>query len=158
MPDQQEIRTGLKVIAYFKFGKAILLLGIALGLFACINPNLFRFLNRLLVHLKMHSETLFIHQLQDRYLWLTPANLHYIAAGSLLYSIFLFIEGIGLWFQKRWGEYLVLLSTGCFIPFEVYIVVEQHHLKHFLLLLINICILVYVASVVLKKRDTSPKP
>jgi len=60
MDEKQEIRTGLKVIAYFKFGKALLLLGLSLGVFACIDPHLSKLASHLLRHLKLHSETMFI--------------------------------------------------------------------------------------------------
>ena len=30
------------------------------------------------------------------------------------------VEGVGLLLRKRWGEYLTIVVTASFIPFEIY--------------------------------------
>ena len=30
------------------------------------------------------------------------------------------LEAIGLWYQKRWAEYLTFVATCAFLPYEVY--------------------------------------
>src|SRR5438105_6040167 len=38
---------------------------------------------------------------------------------GLFYSAVLFTEGIGVYLQKRWAEYLMVFATGELIPLEV---------------------------------------
>jgi uncharacterized membrane protein (DUF2068 family) len=30
------------------------------------------------------------------------------------------VEGVGLWFNKRWAEYLTFIATSLLIPYEIY--------------------------------------
>ena len=38
---------------------------------------------------------------------------------ALFYAVVLFTEGIGVYFQQRWAEMLMVLATATLIPFEV---------------------------------------
>ena len=38
---------------------------------------------------------------------------------SLFYSAVLFTEGLGVYLQKRWAEYLMVFATGALIPLEI---------------------------------------
>src|SRR5262249_48221639 len=38
---------------------------------------------------------------------------------SLFYSAVLFTEGIGVYLQKRWAEFLMVFATAAFIPLEL---------------------------------------
>ncbi len=35
------------------------------------------------------------------------------------YALMRFGEGFGLWFERRWAEWLSALSTGLYLPFEI---------------------------------------
>lgn len=39
---------------------------------------------------------------------------------AFVYAAILYVEGIGLWLQKRWAEWLTAIATGLFIPIEIY--------------------------------------
>jgi uncharacterized membrane protein (DUF2068 family) len=43
-----------------------------------------------------------------------------VAVGLLGYGLLEAIEGVGLWMAKRWAEYLTVIATAVFIPYEVY--------------------------------------
>jgi uncharacterized membrane protein (DUF2068 family) len=43
-----------------------------------------------------------------------------IALALLAYSTLQLIEAVGLWFTKRWAEYLTVVATSAFIPVEIY--------------------------------------
>jgi uncharacterized membrane protein (DUF2068 family) len=47
-------------------------------------------------------------------------DLYYVAAAALAYAALEAVEMVGLWFAKRWAEYLTFIATALFIPFEVY--------------------------------------
>ena len=50
----------------------------------------------------------------------SPHTLWLIAIGLISYGLLQIIEGTGLWFQKRWAEYLAVVATSAFIPLEVF--------------------------------------
>ncbi len=40
--------------------------------------------------------------------------------GTFLYAGLFLIEGTGLLLRKHWAEYFTIITTGLFIPLEVY--------------------------------------
>ena len=72
------------------------------------------------------------------------------------YGGFKLIEAVGLWFEKRWAEWLVVLSTVlCFMPIEVYeLWVKLTWLKVWAILL-NVAIVGFMAVVLGKTKPAS---
>jgi uncharacterized membrane protein (DUF2068 family) len=53
-------------------------------------------------------------------------------------------EGVGLWFNKRWAEYLTLVATTALIPFEIYEISLRISVFKVLALVINVIIVIYL--------------
>src|SRR5947209_13101004 len=51
---------------------------------------------------------------------LDARTLTYLAIGLVLYSLIKLAEGVGLWLGQRWGEYLAMVATSVFLPYEAY--------------------------------------
>jgi uncharacterized membrane protein (DUF2068 family) len=43
-----------------------------------------------------------------------------VAVGVLAYGVLELAEAFGLWFKKRWGEYLAVVGTSVFVPLEIH--------------------------------------
>jgi uncharacterized membrane protein (DUF2068 family) len=50
----------------------------------------------------------------------TPTHLFVLAAIFISYATLEGVEAIGLWFNKRWAEYLTFVATSLLIPYEIY--------------------------------------
>jgi uncharacterized membrane protein (DUF2068 family) len=85
----------------------------------------------------------------DRAFSLSPTTLVWIAIGLLAYAGVQFVEGIGLWFMKRWGEYFAVVATSIFLPVEIYEITERVTALRIVLLLVNVAA---VAWLVWSKR------
>jgi uncharacterized membrane protein (DUF2068 family) len=72
--------------------------------------------------------------------------------GSLAYALVFSVEGVGLWFEKTWAEYLTVIVTLSFIPFEVYELVQGFNVGKVLGLAINLVILVYLVVRLVKQH------
>ena len=48
-----------------------------------------------------------------------------VAVGVLAYGALELVEGIGLWFKKRWGEYVAVVATTFFIPLEIHEIIAK---------------------------------
>ena len=75
---------------------------------------------------------------------------------ALFYSAILFTEGIGVYLQKRWAEYLMVFATATLIPFEVRHVWHHPSIIGFIILAAN-CFIVWFLYRVLK-REKPPAP
>ena len=67
---------------------------------------------------------------------------------SGLYATIQLVEGLGLWFGAAWAEYMVVISTGLFVPEECLGIIHHFTLLRLTILVINAGILIYVIHVV----------
>src|SRR5436305_1203247 len=74
-------------------------------------------------------------------LWSTePATAEKWGAAGLCYAAVFLVEGIGLLRRKRWAEWLTVVVTASFIPFEVYELVERSSAGKVIALALNVAI------------------
>ena len=67
-----------------------------------------------------------------------------VAVGLLVYGLLEAVEGVGLWLAKRWGEYLTVVATAMFIPYEVYELIHTVTPTKIVAFLINVVAVVYL--------------
>jgi uncharacterized membrane protein (DUF2068 family) len=84
-------------------------------------------------------------------------ELHEMAIASLAYAAVFLVEGIGLLSRRRWAEWLTVVVTGSFIPFEIYELVRSPGAGKIAALVLNVAIVVYLAWRRLKARRRSPR-
>src|SRR3954466_8616839 len=79
-----------------------------------------------------------------RALELRSSTLYWVAAAAAAYAVLEGAEAFGLWWQKRWAEYLTFVATAVFLPLEVYEM--SHHLTPFKLIafIVNLAVVVYL--------------
>jgi uncharacterized membrane protein (DUF2068 family) len=65
------------------------------------------------------------------------------------YALIEFLEAIGLWLLKRWGEYFAVVATSLFIPYEIYELTARVTTLRLIAFAINVALVVYL---VLSKR------
>jgi uncharacterized membrane protein (DUF2068 family) len=71
-------------------------------------------------------------------------TLFWVGVGLLTYGVLQWLEGIGLWLLKRWGEYFAVVATSLFIPIEIYELVERVTWVRVGALVINIAAVIYI--------------
>src|SRR5438045_6497133 len=111
----------LKVIALFKIFKGVLLFVLGFSLFflhsrpAWLDQISDWADDQLLLH---HSKAVIflLSKLQDV---LAGGALRATGILALFYCAVLFTEGIGVYMQKRWAEFLMIFATGALIPLEI---------------------------------------
>jgi uncharacterized membrane protein (DUF2068 family) len=75
---------------------------------------------------------------------LRSSTLHLAGLGVLGYALLEGVEAVGLWWQKRWAEYLTLIATAVFIPLEVYEIVHKGSPLKVIALIVNVAIVAYL--------------
>jgi uncharacterized membrane protein (DUF2068 family) len=63
---------------------------------------------------------------------------------TFAYSALFLVEGTGLFFEKRWAEYLTIVATVSFIPLEIYELVKTPSLLKCAALVINVAIAIFL--------------
>jgi uncharacterized membrane protein (DUF2068 family) len=85
----------------------------------------------------------FLHTLEHLFT-LKSSTLYVVAAAAAVYAVLECVEAIGLWNQKRWAEYMTLVATVAFIPYEVYELTKTISPFKIVALCLNIAIAVYL--------------
>src|SRR6266568_4164941 len=71
-------------------------------------------------------------------------NLYLVGAAIAAYALLEGVEAIGLWFAKRWAEYLTFVATIVFIPYEVDELIKGVTTLKVLAFIINVAVAVYL--------------
>ncbi len=85
----------------------------------------------------------FLHEL-DKVFSLSAGTLHALGIGLLAYALLEGVEAVGLWFGKRWAEYLTFVSTSVLLPLEIYEIVTKPTVLKVIGFLINLAVVVYL--------------
>ena len=110
----------LYLIAAIKIGKGLLLLLTALGIFALAGKDLSTTFDDFLRWVHLDPEKRFFTNIGDWLDTITPANIKFIASGTLLFGLFLLTSGTGLVLRARWAIWLCIGESAFFIPVEIY--------------------------------------
>ena len=141
----------LLLIGLFKLVKGVSLLIIAFGLLRMLHRDVAEVTQHWIEVLRVDPENRFIHRALIKVFNVTPKQLKELSAGTFLYAAIFLTEGTGLLLRKHWAEYMTLISTGLFIPLEVW---EIH--RHFTMLklgvtVVNALIVWYLAARIRRK-------
>jgi uncharacterized membrane protein (DUF2068 family) len=90
-----------------------------------------------------HSNHGLLHEL-DNLFTTSSAHLHLLAAVLLTYGVLEGIEAVGLWYERRWAEYLTFLVTASLLPFEIYEIAHRSTPFKMIAFLINVAVVVYL--------------
>ena len=83
------------------------------------------------------------HEL-ERLVTLNVTTFRLIGAAAAAYALLEGAEALGLWFQRRWAEYLTFLATSLFVPYELYELAEKITVVRVGAFAINLAILLYL--------------
>lgn len=134
----------LYVIIGIKLLKGALFLTLAITAYALSDNDLPAELHKVLHVLRLNPERKFWANLAVQIGTLTEANVLWTAAGTFIYSLFSWIEGIGLIFRIRWAGYMAIGESAFFIPIEIYELSHKVSIWLVAILALNILIVWYL--------------
>jgi uncharacterized membrane protein (DUF2068 family) len=84
-----------------------------------------------------------IHQLRHLFS-INTGTLTKIGLVVAAYAILEGVEAFGLWYQKRWAEYLTFVATSAFLPLEIYELAHTLSPLKLITFLLNLAVVVYL--------------
>ena len=89
---------------------------------------------------------IFVRWLQRHVPHPSPALALLIGIGLAFWAVLLLAESIGVWFSFGWGEFLIIVETGAFLPIEVWHLARHPSLAALGTIGVNLLILGYVVG------------
>jgi uncharacterized membrane protein (DUF2068 family) len=151
----------LILIAAFKLSQALVFIAIGVGALRLLHKDVGDLFLKLADHLRFNPESKLINFILEKSSLIDDRVLRRIGAVVFFYAGLDIVEGIGLYLEKTWAEYLTLVITASFLPLEIFEVLRRITWIRSGLLVVNAMVLFYLLKVVTergRRRISSEKP
>lgn len=139
----------LVLIAAYKMVHALLFVLIGIGARHLLHKDVGDELTALVDHLRFNPEPRLVNFLLDKASLLNDPMLRRIGLVAFCYAGVTAAEGVGLYLEKAWGEYLTLAITVSFLPWEIYEIFRRQTAIRFCLLTANLLVFFYLLQLVI---------
>lgn len=143
----------MQAIAIFKFVKALLFVCAALGAFGLMQHGIAEQAREWGSALAFTSGQ---HLVRRAIIFVTGLSRERIGAlglVALFYAALFATEGVGLWRERRWAEYLTIIATGSLIPLEIWESVHRPTPMKFATLVVNVAVVIYLVVRLRRPRE-----
>jgi uncharacterized membrane protein (DUF2068 family) len=132
----------------FKFAQALLFVAIGVGARRLLHKDIGDELYALADHLRFDPESRFVNFILEKATLVHDAQLRQIGFVAFCYAGIGIAEGIGLYLERMWGEFLTLAITASFLPWEIFEVYRRVTWPRISLLAINILVFLYLIKLI----------
>lgn len=129
-----------------KFVKAAILIAVGIKLLTLLDRDVHEWASDLVTRHGIDTANKFVESTLHKLEGVGNSQLAAFSTVAFVYSGLLLTEGIGLWMQKRWAEYLTAIATALFIPLELYELYERFTFVRVGILALNIFIVWYLVT------------
>jgi uncharacterized membrane protein (DUF2068 family) len=140
----QQPDTGVRLIALFKLAKGLLLVAVGVGVHTLVHRDVAATLTHWANVFWIARESRYLQALVYKVAAFDHRTLKITEISSFVYSAVLLTEGVGLLLSKRWAEYLTVIVTASFIPFEIFTIVRRFGVSRMIVLVINAAVVWYL--------------
>ena len=138
--------TFLKFIIIEKFVLGTITVLLSFGILSLINKDMDKFANDIVFLFNLDMDNHHIEAAIDKLGMMGNGTIIGVSIGMLSYGALNLVEGWGLHRRRRWAEWLTVIATGLFIPFEIYEVIQAQTPIRIGALILNIAIVYYLAK------------
>jgi uncharacterized membrane protein (DUF2068 family) len=149
---------GLRVIAFFKLVKATLLLVAGIGALGLLSHHSAKLITDWATALAADRHDHLLEMALTDVVDVDEGKLRLLSVGGFLYATLFYTEGFGLFFDKRWAEYLTIVTTGGLIPFELFELHRRVTMLKIEVLVANVLIVAYLLWVTRKPDEIDARP
>ncbi len=155
--DPPRTRTVLRVIAIERCVRGVLLLAAGGYLLFHLSTDFGQLAERIMRSIDVDPRQHLLHRLVTRLHRLRARELRIAGIAALGYGGLELVEGVGLWFDQLWAEYLTVIATTLLIPFELYELAHHPTVWKAGGILVNLLIVAYLVRA-LRRRVAAPQP
>src|SRR5438132_2957453 len=143
--DPPRTRLVLRLIAVERSLRGALLVAAGLYLLFHLSTDLGHLAERIIRSVDIDPRQHFFHRIVARLHRLRPHEVRVAGIAAIGYGALELIEGVGLWLDQLWAEYLTVIATSLLLPFELYELARKPSLLKAGGIAVNIAIVAYLA-------------
>ncbi len=147
----------LLLIAFYKFLHALFFIAIGIGAHRLLHKDLADEIDLFARHLRFNPESRLVTFVLEKASLVNDPLLRRIGFFAFCYAAVTLVEGIGLYLEKTWGEFLTLAITASFLPWELFEIYRHITWIHLGLFAINILVFLYLLDLVLARARLRAK-
>ena len=155
--DAPRSRRILRLIALERSARGVLLLAAGAYLITHLGSDFGRIADHAIRAVELDPRRPFLHRIITRLHRLHARTLLITGIAATGYGLLELVEGVGLWLDRLWAEYLTVIATSLLIPLEVYELARKPTLLKAGGIAINVAIVAYLAWL-LRRRLARPAP
>jgi len=135
---------GIVAIGIFKLLQGILFILLGIGAIRLLHKDLMQVAEHFILALRFDPEGRFVSLVMDKVAMIDPHRLRQISAAIFAVAALDLIEGTGLVLEKAWAEYVTLVLTASFLPWEFFEILRRATWVRATLLGINLVVVIYL--------------
>lgn len=135
---------GIVAIGIFKLLQGLLFVLLGIGAIRLLHKDLMQMAEHFILAMRFDPEGRFVTLVMDKVAQIDPHRLKQISAAIFAVASLDLIEGIGLVLEQAWAEYVTLVLTASFLPWEFFEVLRRATWIRGSLLVINLIVVVYL--------------
>ena len=150
--DSSRSRRVLRLIALERIARSLFLLAAGTYLVSHLGSDFGRIADHLTRALELDPRRPFLHRVIGRLHRLHARTVLITGVAAIGYGALELVEGVGLWLDQLWAEYLTLIATSLLIPLELYELILKPSLLKAGGIAVNIAIVGFLAWMLRRRR------
>jgi len=147
----------LLLIAVYKFLYALLFIAIGIGAHRLLHKDIADQIDLFARHLRFNPESRLVNFILEKASLINDPVLRRIGFVAYCYAAITMAEGIGLYLEKAWGEFLTLAITASFLPWELFEIFRHINWIRVGLFSINFLVFLYLLNLVIARAKHRAK-
>jgi uncharacterized membrane protein (DUF2068 family) len=131
-------------IGVLKLMKAVLFILLGIGAVRLLHKDLVDVVTHFIISLRFDPEGRFVNLILEKVAMISPQRLKEISMAIFAYAALDVLEGTGLVLRKAWAEYVTLVLTASFLPWELFEIIRHVTWVKMVLLALNIVVVLYL--------------
>jgi uncharacterized membrane protein (DUF2068 family) len=142
--DPQRSLRVIRLIGAERFVRGVILVIAGAYLVTHLGSDFGRLADRVMRSLELDPRRPFLHRIVEKLHHLHAGTVLVTGIAALLYGVLETVEGVGLWLDQLWAEYLTVIATSLLVPLEVYELVRKPSLIKTAGIVVNLAIVGYL--------------
>lgn len=134
----------IRLIAAERSVRGLFLIGAGIYLLLHLGSDFGRVADHLMRRIELDPRRPFLHRIVAYLHGLHARELRIFGLLAVGYGVLELVEGVGLWLEKVWAEFLTVIATSLLVPFEVYELVRRPSPLKAAGIVVNVLIVLYL--------------